>query len=66
MRQGKIAPLARVGPWKGGSCLLKRNGTQRGIVIQDVHWFSSESLKECVNLGFIHLFDGTNIRPACQ
>ena len=63
MRRGKIAPLARVGPWKGGSCLLKRNGTQRGIVIQDVHCFFGESLKVCVNLGFIHQYERANIRP---
>ncbi len=49
----QIAPLARGGS-EGGSCLLKCNGTQRDIVIQDVYYLFSESLKDCINLGFIH------------
>lgn len=63
MRRGKIAPLA--GGSEGGSCLLKYNGTLRGIVIQDVHCFCGESLKVCVNLGFKFIYGVVNIRPSC-
>ena len=57
---------ACAGGSEGGSCLLKHNGTQRGMVIQDVHCLCGESLKVCVNLGFIHQSSLLNIRPSWQ
>lgn len=63
MRQ--IAQLARGGS-EGGSCLLQYNGTLRDIVIQDLHCLLGESLKDCMNLGFILQSGEVNIRPSRQ